>query len=809
MEVLPIDQYRSAIEKLSGNFTLQASPGSGKSTRVPVMLQQAHGGKVIILEPRRMAAKMAALRVAQENGWKLGQEVGYVFRWEKMASNDTLITYFTEGSFIRYLLAHPDLPGVSTILLDEFHERHLETDLAFALLQGMPRKIPLGIMSATLNLGRLEEIWRGETLDIKAPSYELEMHYLDPAESKKPLVKKVVNALLEAWEQAGDILVFLPGMAEIKQVAAEIARDEDFKQATMILHGDISIEEQQAVLAPRAARKIILATNIAESSLTIPGISIVLDSGLQRELVYQPLTQTSHLENRPISQASAIQRAARSNRRGKGICYRLYSEEEFQTWPSFATPEILRSDLTSAYLWASAWPYKMLWPLTPPALAGQTAHQVLKRLRAIDEDGKMTPWGKELTKWPLDPRQSGLMLYACCSSETTANAVINFLAELNAPRGRIDERLRQRLTQRYLQEKNSSRLFALLTPSEQQAAAHWTLEQIIFKAYADHLAQWRPNLKNFIHAQGVVLNAAPSVLDQLAGPEEWWCILDLDGQGRVSKLVAVKKDWAYELEPFPLKEQEVLVFDEAKQSVLCHEEVWLEHLVLERQVRAPRPNQQAEVTKILGKAAQKIENTIWATPAGARLQYIGKVLASDATSSLLDNFAADVWWQEFLGATNVLPADAASYFLAAVESFLAASTPDNLRERFPQELKLGSGRPLKITYTPGEPPFVAAYIQEFYGTSTLPTFKWPQKLVAKLLGPHKRPIQVTSDLASFWQNTYPALHNEWRRNYPHHYWPDDPVHAVPVLLKKHLPPSAAADHKNAGKNSPQTKKKKR
>ncbi|MBP5297483.1 MAG: ATP-dependent RNA helicase, partial [Bacteriovoracaceae bacterium] len=647
MDKLAIDAYQAQIKALKGNFILQASPGSGKSTRVPVMLHTAHGQKVMVLEPRRMAAKFAALRVAAEQGWEVGQEVGYVFRWEKMAGPETKITYFTEGSFVRYLLAHPDLPGVGTVLLDEFHERHLETDLALAMLRNIARPIQLGLMSATLDLGESQSLRdiSQSVLNIEAPSYPLQLHYLAQEDQGKNLVARVVNALLEAWEQEGDILVFLPGLAEIRQVATAIEKDEDFKAATLILHGERSLAEQQAVLAPRKERKIILATNIAESSLTIPGIKIVIDSGLERTVAYHALSQTSRLTTQNISQASAIQRAARGNRQGAGQCWRLYTEDEFQSWPSHALPEIQRSDLTSAYLLAAAWPNKLVWPIEPPVLAQQSAQQILCRLNALDEQNHLTSLGKELSKWPLHPRQALMMLHACLAQEEVAQEVINFIARgmsLKSDVAKFDPRLQQRLQQRWKKDKdrikqNSSQIFGTSAASFLSDASRWTLEQIVFWAYFDHLALWRPKTHNFTHAQGITLVPAKNILDELAHQHEWWCVLDLDGQGKVSSMIPVEKDWAYLLPCSPLVEKEELVFAEAKNKVMQHSEVWLDHLVLERQAFAPRPDQQKDVTNLLLKHAKRMINDWFSSEQGHRGQYILKTL--NASPSM----ANDAW----------------------------------------------------------------------------------------------------------------------------------------------------------------------
>ena len=354
---LPIDEYLQEILKKIQEFStilIKASPGSGKTTRLPWFIAKNMDKKVVVLEPRRLAAKLAAERIAEEENFKIGQEVGYHFRFENKTSSATQLTFYTEGTFLKKAMNDANLEDTEVVILDEFHERHLETDMALAYLldlQSRRKNLKIILMSATLDTDITHNLLNPVTIEIEAKNFPVEINYLpnQPSVLNQNLETKIREAL-EKIPKDHDILIFLPGMREIQKVQKYLAH---LYGEVFILHSEVPKEEQEQALSQNSKRKIILSTNIAESSVTIPGIKAVIDLGIQREAIYSPWNGLKIISDRPVTKSSAIQRAGRAGRTSPGVCYRLYSLQDFEARENFTLPEITKADLTDSYLLAA------------------------------------------------------------------------------------------------------------------------------------------------------------------------------------------------------------------------------------------------------------------------------------------------------------------------------------------------------------------------------------------------------------------------------------------------------------------------
>ncbi|MDP2876017.1 MAG: helicase-related protein, partial [Holophaga sp.] len=422
---LPIDPHLPRMVEIlraGRNLVLTAEPGAGKTTRVPRALLDAGllaSGECWVLEPRRLAARLAAARVAEELGEELGQRVGYAVRFEQKVSKATRIRFVTEGLLLRRLQEDPQLRGIGTVILDEFHERHLHTDLALTLLRRLQREsrpeLRLVVMSATLEAGPVQAFLDAEFLQSEGRVHPVELRHL-PRPDDRPLGMQVASALEQSLGEgkSGHTLIFLPGAAEIRACERALAPLVDrYGFKLLPLHGSLSFEAQKAAVAPSEQSKILLSTNVAESSVTIDGVSRVIDSGLGREAVHSPWSGLSGLRTQRISQARCVQRAGRAGRQGPGLCLRLFTEADFQARAAFDVPELRRSDLVEALLalhgLGIAEPGHLNWFEAPPAEALEAAEKLLQRLGALD-DGRLNPIGLRMARLPLHPRLARLVV---------------------------------------------------------------------------------------------------------------------------------------------------------------------------------------------------------------------------------------------------------------------------------------------------------------------------------------------------------------------------------------------------------------
>lgn len=786
--VLPIDAIKEKIlssYELFSNIILKASPGSGKTTRVPLYLLEKTEKKIYILEPRRLAAKLAAIQVARELGEAVGKSVGYVFRYEKVISAKTRILFLTEGTFLKILSQNKNLDDVSLIILDEFHERHLSTDAALSFVTKLQKEnrpdLKIMVMSATIETDHLhnylEQSSKTTTIDLVAHRFPLELKYLPNVTSvvQASLQKKVHSAISEilSSNELGDILVFLPGMREIRDCQMILENlCENYGATCLVLHGDMDSAEQERTLEIGSMRRIILSTNIAESSVTIPGIRIVVDSGLQRESSYNFFSGLPELNITKISKASATQRAGRANREASGRCFRLYAELDFDQRPYLQKPEILKSDLSELYLMSIDLfnePLEELsWFENPPESAIRNSRELLFAINAISEQRSITAIGTKILRYPLHPRLGRIVVEAEKYSDQSRSEVLNFLAD-------------------FLNEKNRERFLRQLPFSNQSNSETKNLEEIIITGFPDRVARARgEKYFDVITSKGETLKIAREIAHDFDPKHSLWIVLDLNNKGEASKCIPIEEIWLYELEPFPIVEEVKYSWDDKKEQVLKNERTLLGKLVLSESKSTPKLSNESIRAILIEKALDYLDS-LRKTQAYERLLTLNRILNKIdlifSEEDLLKDF--------FNGKIHFNPDDKkqlSDYFFSSLKEVIDPDQLYDLDTDFPMTIQLTDRRKIPIIYDRTQDPFIESLIQDFYGLSKTPILaKGKIPLTLKLLGPHKLAIQVTQDLSSFWSKTYPQMVKELGRDYPRHYWPTDPQKAMPILLKRQVP----------------------
>jgi ATP-dependent helicase HrpB len=757
---LPIDDYLDEIVAAGRDYStilVKASPGSGKTTRLPWALAKGLQKKVAVLEPRRLAAKLAAVRIADEESLWLGREIGYHFRLEKKASEETEVIFYTEGTFLKRFLSDPRLSDIDILVLDEFHERHLETDLALALARELQksRDLIIILMSATLDLKLVEAFPNSRTFDIKAPHYPVDIEFLPnvPSVLDQPLHVKVKKAISET---EGDTLVFLPGMREMLKVKSVLDNDVD----TFLLHSELSREEQEGALGPSIRRKIILSTNIAESSVTIPGIKTVIDTGIQRSGWYSPWSGLKFIKDYPVTKSSAIQRAGRAGRTGPGKCLRLYSEMDFNERPEHTLPEIKKADLTDTILFLMQSRLTPKWFEEPDNEKVLSAKTLLEKLGAT-RNGEISEVGKKLLDYPVEVRLARVLLAAENLLPESKKKLVHFICnELEDDKtGTLQKRLKTFLNK--------------------AGTENGPWEKCLLSGFIDQVALYRAKHRDFIHYSGKVLKAHAGLHDLADG---LYIIFDVTQRQEAIKIQEIQEEWAFDIDPFPFTEEEEV---DVSQKIVLRRKTKLGSILIEEETQ--KITWQEAAPSIREKVLKDIQSLFedklnhWKDSAEFhRVTFWCKTSQKDLNLALegvsltdfLEQYGLE--WEHF-----------PHFFSSALENVLDLQ---KMNQELPREINLGGKRNLVIHYSLGQAPFVEAPIQEFYGQKETPTIlggKVP--LTLRLLGPHKRPIQITNDLSGFWKKTYQEMKKEYQREYPKHYWPDTPWDARPYLLRSHLP----------------------
>lgn len=798
MVSLPIDNLLGGIVgslRKQPNLVIEAPPGAGKTTRVPPALMEAFPGKILVLEPRRLAARLAARRVASERGEPAGRTVGYQVRFDEVCGPDTRLLFLTEGVLTRRLLTDPRLDGASVVVLDEFHERHLESDLALALLLRLQRTerpdLRLVVMSATLDASAVAAHLGGcPVVRCQGQRYELRITYTP--HSAAPLEDQVTAALESLLREglAGDILVFLPGAAEIRR-AARACQPLAARAGLLLLplHGDLPPEEQDRAVAPARSRKLILSTNVAESSVTIEGVTAVIDSGLARVPVDSPWTGFPSLTVKRISRAAAIQRAGRAGRTAPGRLIRLYSEEDFARRPEKEVPEILRRELSQVVLYLLAMglndPSSLPWLDSPPEPSVSSARALLERLGAVGPDGALTPDGRRMVQYPLHPRLGRLILEAESRGAgwdgCRIAAALSAGERLTGPAahgGRSD--VLALLDQEWAPQTVQAleQLMREIRPRRSHPPNDEPLLISILAAFPDRVAHRRQDRKLMMAAGDMAVLA-----DSSGVRDEFLVAVDIEERNRrnaplVRLASGIDPAWLVDLFPDRVHERHQVEWNKSRERVEVRSALVYDGLVIEESRVGARATEEAErllTAKALEVGWASFCNAAAVTELQARLEFSAQFAElptftehaiTEAFRSMCVGISSFAELRERMAGTGFL------------EKLLGRLTPAQRRaldKLAPERLRLPGGRCAKVHYAAGQTPWIASYLQDFLGMRETPCIGGGRvPLVVHLLAPNRRPVQTTTDLEGFWQRLYPELRRQLMRRYPKHAWPENP-----------------------------------
>jgi ATP-dependent helicase HrpB len=796
---------------LVNTLLVNAPPGAGKSTLLPLALFEEtwlQGKKIIMLEPRRLAAKTIAWRMSSLLNEEVGQTIGYRIRLDTKVSSKTKIEVVTEGILTRMLHSDNALEEVGLVIFDEFHERNLQADLALALCreaqQVLRPDLRILIMSATLNMPQLQSLLKAPLIESKGRQYPVEVIYAGEADETllpELMARAVVTAVNE---QPGDALVFLPGEAEIKKCADILSHTlSDFRIHP--LYGQLPQQEQYAAIFPnkQGKRKVVLATSIAETSLTIEGIKIVIDSGFTRTSRFDVKSGLSRLETIRISKDAADQRAGRAGRLSNGVCYRLWTMATHNRLAEHRVPEIMEADLTSLMLDMAKWGVsdinQLTWLTPPPKASLQQASDTLHQIGAL-ENNKITAHGKQVHQLACHPRIAHMLLKAeTLEAQQLATDIAALLEERDPlPRDSgIDINLRIEALRRARSNNSNGNRFGRI---EKNAASYRKLLQIeasnnvydsydtgllLAFAYPERIASARPgNNAQFQLANGKI--AAAGHKDDLAH-EAWLAVANMDLRDGLGKIFLAAPLNPKDLLPM-VKEQDTIVWDTRKGGLLANKELKIGSIILRSKPLA-KPNEEQRVTAICKALEKEATSLLNISENFTRLQ--NRILSlrvwnkeeawPDVTSEIL--FAnAQTWLAPYL--TNVRePEDLKRVNLAeALLNSLEYEKQMTLNKLAPSTFEVPSGSKIAIEYfVNGAAPVLSVRLQEVFGLSDTPTLNNGKvKVNLHLLSPGYKPVQVTSDLKSFWDNLYHEVKKELQRRYPKHAWPEDPWTATAV-----------------------------
>ncbi len=790
---LPVDDALPALigaVRSRGAAVLVAPPGSGKTTRVPPGLLDAGvagGGRVVVLQPRRVAARLAARRIAEERGVPIGGEVGWRVRFEDRTGPETRIEVLTEGLLTRRLQADPFLEGVGAVVLDEFHERSLHADLALTLLAEVRREIrpelAVVVMSATLDPGPVADFLGCEVVRAEGRRFPVTLRYL-PAD-ERPAPARCAAALRRALEEhpGGHALAFLPGAGEIERTARALG---GVGAEVLPLHGGLGRAAQDRALAPSTRRKVVLATNIAETSVTLEGVEVVVDSGLVRRPRYEPALGLDRLEVVRVSAASAEQRAGRAGRTGPGLCLRLWSEHEQQRLEESAPPEIARADLASLALEVRAWgaaPGELAWLTPPPAAALEEAEALLEALGALapgPAGPRITALGRELAGLPLHPRLGAVVAAGRRAGCLEQAAWLAALASERDPFRDSGADLEQRLEwlrrgplpsgadERAAQQVRAvaRQLVSAARRSGPEGRGHGEGLRTLLAGFPDRVAAPRPGGRRLKLAGG---RGAEVVGDPL--PDGLYVAINLELRDRGADpgarlLAPADRAW------LAAQEEVVRRFDPSLERVICRRVTRYRALVLE-EAHAESDDPAADAEALLEAARAAPE----------------RALAPDdelrALTARVDFLRR---WMPELALPDLSPAalvEDLCYGRRAFSELRAAALPEAnrrlagaaraaLEAHAPERVQAPSGAWLRLDYSE-DPPVLSARIQQLFGMAGAPALAAGRvRCRVHLLAPNNRPAQVTDDLESFWANTYPEVRRELRGRYPKHAWPERP-----------------------------------
>lgn len=799
MQRLPIDgTIPGILESLRKCpcLVLEAPPGAGKTTRVPPALLGHAPGEILVLEPRRLAARMASRRVAAEMNEPLGETVGYQVRFDEVSGPRTRLRFMTEGVLMRRLLADGDLRGVGAVVLDEFHERHLEGDVALALLDHLRKTrrpdLRVVVMSATMAGARVAR-YLGDCPHLLSEGRLFDLEIGWTPHSAAPLEEQVAAAFAKVVGAGldGDVLVFLPGAREIR--LAMRGCDPIARRAGVLvlaLHGDLPAEEQDRAVRPAARPKLILSTNVAESSITIEGVTTVIDSGLARVASDSPWSGLPSLTIARVSQASCRQRAGRAARTRPGRAVRLYSEEDYSRRPEQDEPDIARRELSGTLLALRAMGLggfgDLEWLDAPPESAAAAAGELLARLGATDARGALSATGREMARYALHPRLARLVVEA--RRRGAGDGGCRLAAVLSAG---------ERLPEQNHHAGPSDLL--LLMESEWQPSTRRVYQQIrqaarggagrnadddallvaVLAAFPDRVARRRQGDELLLASGGPAVLARESVVRS----EEFLVAVDIEerrerGLPLVRLASAIRPEWLVDLFAERIQERASLEWNRAAERVEASSALYYDRLAIQES-RDARPDAERAGRLLAEKAWEAGVERF--TDAGELASFLARASFASAHSDLPALGEDEV--REALGAlasglrgfSELEDAARHGGLLRALETRLGKDGARRLEEVAPERVRLPGGRQVKVHYTASAPPWIESRLQDFFGVRETPRLGRGQApLVVRLLAPNHRPVQTTTDLAGFWERLYPQVRRELMRRYPKHAWPERP-----------------------------------
>ena len=787
----------------SPQVLLTAPTGAGKSTWLPLRLLEHGGikGRIILLEPRRLAARNVAQRLAELLNEKPGETVGYRMRAQSCVGSQTRLEVVTEGVLTRMIQRDPELTGVGLVILDEFHERSLQADLALALLldvqQGLRDDLKLLIMSATLDNGRLQQLLPDAPMIIsEGRTFPVERRY-QPLAAHLRFDEAVAIATAELLRhESGSLLLFLPGVGEILRVQEQLATRVGGDVVLCPLYGALTLAEQRQAIfpAPQGKRKVVLATNIAETSLTIEGIRLVVDCAQERVARYDARTGLTRLITQRISQASMTQRAGRAGRLEPGICLHLLAKEQAERAAAQGEPEILQSDLSGLLMellqWGCTDPEQLNWLDTPPAINLQAAKRLLQMLGALEGD-RLSARGQKMAALGNDPRLAAMLVSTKNDDEAASAAKLAAILEEPPRGGSTDLAVAFSRNQPAWQQRSQQLLKRLNVRSGQPDIA--LLPLLLAQAFADRIARRRGQEGRYqlANGMGAMLDA-----DDALGCHEW-LIAPLLLQGSASPdariLLALPLDIEALMQTCPelLQQSDTIEWDEAQGTLKALRRSRIGQLTVKVQPLA-KPSEeelhQAMLNGIRDKGLSVLNWTPEAEQFRLRLQCAANWLpeydwpAVDEDSLLK---TLELWLLPHMSGVHSLRALKALNVGQALRGLLDWSMLQRLDSELPAHYTVPTGSRIAIRYHEDNPPVLAVRMQEMFGEANTPTIAQGRvPLVLELLSPAQRPLQVTSDLSAFWQGSYREVQKEMKGRYPKHVWPDDPANTAPTRRTK-------------------------
>jgi ATP-dependent helicase HrpB len=834
---LPIDATLPALrEALARNpsAVLQAPPGAGKSTVVPLALLEeswARDKRILMLEPRRLAARAIAQRMAQTLREPVGRTVGYRMRMDTRVSGETRIEVVTEGVLTRMLQSDPALEGVAAVIFDEFHERSLQADLGLALVldarENVAPDLKVLVMSATLDGEAVAKVLgdapivtsEGRMFPVEsrfagkgAPVLPVSPGPGPPMDSPEKVTAQLVQRALR--EQSGDILVFLPGAREIRRVQSLV--EDSASVRVLPLFGELAAEDQDAALTPSppGTRKVVLATNIAETSLTIQGVRVVVDSGLVRRSMFDPSTGMSRLETQRISRASADQRQGRAGRTEPGVCYRAWSEGSHRSLSPFTPPEIVEADLIPLALELASWGARdanaLRWLDPPPVAMLASARDVLQRLGALDAEGRITSHGREMASIGVHPRFAHMLLRARAMGRLPLAADLAALLSerdlLRGVSGARDADIRTRIEvmrgegsppgiDRFgLQRarRAAKDLLRQAAGSGPNSTARYGAEDagvVLAFAYPDRIGRRRAGSDGrFTLANG---RGAYFAEPQSLAKQELIVALDLDDRERDARILLAAPLTRAEIEermPERLRRRESVEWNSRDQAVVARRTVELDSIVLDEKPLPEIPVEAARAAMLTGVRELGIPALQWTREARdwqARIEFVRKLPgASDAWPAVSDADLAEsvgTWLAPWLDGVTRKEHLARISLIDVLRALLTWDQQRELDSLAPTHLQVPSGSQIRIDYLDESAPALSVRLQEVFGLDATPLIGGGRIPVTfKLLSPAQRPVQITRDLASFWRGSYADVRKDMRGRYPKHYWPENPLEAQPT-----------------------------